>query len=424
MSKIKKDSGISYDARSNFGVKGWWIIIFSALCWFMFSNLGSAALNVIVPSFAGQLGLERGDLLSFTTPAGMAAIACSAITGMALKKWNVKRVNGVLLMLGTVSVVIWSFAENVIGYVFGLFLTFAMMNSVTLAGGNTAISNWFPKKKGIAIGWATMGLQFSGASIVPILTALTAKFGGIRQALWVLAGGLVVLAILNFVAFKDYPEEWDAYPDNNPNEKRREGAKLNTGWNVGSVLRRKETWVVSFGGGVYQMVTLGFVSTLVSSLIGKGFTPPQAVRMMLIANLLGAAGSYLGGFVDQKFGVKKACVIFGIWVVVGVAFYMLPGQAPAWVYVIMLGLAIGASNNYPLSLAAQIFGRDGAVVAFPVIFFIKGLFAYLVYVILGQSLSLTGAYNTGWIIVIVLIVISVILFAGSDVSPKDDPINL
>lgn len=66
-------------------------------------------------------------------------------------------------------------------------------------------------------------LIIAGAVIVPLLTALTAltaKLGGIKYALWVLAGGLVVMFIINCVAFKNYPEEWNAFPDNDPNAQR------------------------------------------------------------------------------------------------------------------------------------------------------------------------------------------------------------
>ena len=59
-------------------------------------------------------------------------------------------------------------------------------------------------------------LIIAGAVIVPILTALTAALGGIKYALWVMAGGLVVMFILNTVAFNNYPEEWNAYPDKIP----------------------------------------------------------------------------------------------------------------------------------------------------------------------------------------------------------------
>ena len=70
---------------------------------------------------------------------------------------------------------------------------------------------------------------------------------------------------------------------------------------------------------------------------------------------------------DRKFGAQKASIIYGIWVVIGICFYFVPGAVGTWVYIIMLGLSIGGSNNYPPSMTAQIFGRDGSVVALSLI---------------------------------------------------------
>ena len=198
---------------------------------------------------------------------------------------------------------------------------------------------------------------------------------------------------------------------------------LNTGWTMGKVLRQKETWMMGIGNGFYGMVTIGFVSTLIPSMIAKGYTQPEALNMMTITSLLGLVGSYACGWLDQKFGAQKASIIYGVWVVVGIVFYFLPGTACTWIYLIMLGLSIGGSNNYPPSMTAQIFGRDGSVVAFPIVFFIKGLLCVIPYLILGQSLALTGSYNAGWTIFAVLTLVGAVIFFFTNLNPKRDPIE-
>lgn len=421
MALQKKNANLSYDSRSNFGFKGWWIIIFAALNWFMFNNLGSAAMNVILPNKAAALGVEQGVLLTYTTPAGIVAVILCFFFGKIAGKWGVKKTNACLLLFGALSAVLWAVSSSVLAYIFGIMLTFSFMSGTSLVAGNMAVTNWFPKKKGIAIGWATMGLNIGGAVIVPFLTAMVAKLGNITNAMLVLAACVAVLFVLNLVAFKDYPEQWNAYPDNDPTAERRTNYKINTGWTNAKVLKQKETWIMSAGNGIYQMITLGFVSTLVSSMIQKGFAPPQAITIMTVSCLIGLVGSYLCGFIDQKFGTQKASIIYGIWCAIGIAFYFVPGKAAALVYVLMLALSIGGSNNFPPSQSAQIFGRDGTIVAFPVIFMIKGVFAYLVYAILGQSLAHTGAYYVGWGIILVLAIVAAILFYICNLDPKKDP---
>jgi len=418
-----KNEALSYDAKSNFGFKGWWIIIFSGMNWYMYGGLVNSSMNTVVPQLSGKLGVDPGNLLSLSTPAGLIALVFCLVIGRIAAKTGVKNINGILLILGAAAVFLWAGSSSVASYTIALICMVCLMNGVQLAGGNMTITNWFPKKKGIAIGWATIGLNISSATFVAILVALTAYFGGIQYALYVMAVCLLVLAVVNFTLFKNFPEEWNAYPDNNPNAKREEKRAVRTGWTIGKVLRQKDIWFMGIGTGIYGMVTIGFVSTLVPSLIMRGFEPPMAILMMTVVSAIGAVGSYLTGFLDQKIGAQKASVLYGIFVIVGIIFFLVPGSVGIWVYLVMIGLSIGGSNNFPPSMTAQMFGRDGAAVAFPVVFFIKGLLCASPYLILGQSLARTGSYNTGWIIFAILTAVGVFLFYNSNLNPKKDPID-
>ena len=59
----------------------------------------------------------------------------------------------------------------------------ALGNTLNLVSTNTYMSNWFPKKKGIALGWSTMGAPLSSAICIPIFTAVFgAKFRSLLMA--------------------------------------------------------------------------------------------------------------------------------------------------------------------------------------------------------------------------------------------------
>ena len=219
MALQSKNAQLSYDARSNFGVKGWWVIIFSALNWAFYGGIVNSSMNTVVPQLAEALGVNSGNLLSLSTPAGLIALVFCLVVGRVVMKLGAKTVNGILLILGAAAVFAWGSATSVAGYTIALICVVCLLNGVQLVGGNTFITNWFPKKKGIAIGWATMGLNISSACFVSILVALSGAFGGIKYALWVMAGCLIVLAIINFTAFKNYPEEWGPIPTTIPTKK-------------------------------------------------------------------------------------------------------------------------------------------------------------------------------------------------------------
>jgi len=420
----KKNDKLSYDARSNFGLKGWWIIIFSLLNWAFFGGLTATGMNFIVPELAGQLQVDQGNLLSLSTPANLLSLFTSLVAGALVTKWGAKRINGAILILAAAAVFAWGASSSMLGYTISLFCVVCLLKAVELIGGHTYPAQWFPRKKGIALGWATMGLNLAGAVIVPILTALTAALGGIKYALWVMAGGLVVMFILNTVAFKNYPEEWNAYPDNDPNAERIDPKAMATGWTNKQLLKQKELWLLGLGNGVYAMISIGFVSTLVPTMLSRGYSMETAVAMMAITSILGLVGSYLCGLLDQKCGSKTAVIIYGIVLIVGIIFFFIPGNVANWIFVIILGMTLGGSSNYPASTTAQVFGRFAFTKAFNLIYFVQGAICSFNFAILGQSVARTGSYNAGWIILGVLCAIAVVLFCFTNMNPKPDPIKL
>jgi len=418
-----KNPELSYDARSNFGKKGWWIIVFTAMNWFMFSTLNIIPMNLIVPERAAQLGVDPGALLSFNTPGGYVSLVFIFFLGKIAKAKGVKLTSGVNLILAAIAVVFWGAAGTVAGYIVALFMVLCFTGGMELTT-NMMVTNWFPRKKGIAIGWSTMGLNVSSATAAAIYVGIAARNqGNFSVGLYIMAGVTIALAIVTFTAFRNYPEEWGVYPDNDPNSPKRDYMKPRTGWTSLSVLKQKETWKLGFGNGVLGMTTWGFVSTLIPTMLIKGLPMPTALLMMTVASAIGAVGSYFWGFMDQKFGVQRAATYLSIWLIVAIAFLFVPGQAGAWIYVILFAMTIGGTNNYPPSMTAQVFGRDGASVAYPMVHIIKTAIMFVVYTILGQSLRLSGNYNYGWIVIIVLIIIAIIVFYNTNFYPKKDPID-
>lgn len=417
-------NAISTDARSNFGAKGWWIIIYSFLCFYLYGACTNSALNTVIPMQSALHGWDSAALLSLSTPAGLIALVVCLFFGRVVAKKGLVFTQIIVLILSGLAVIWWGCVSSFSGYAVALIVVVCLMNTIQLVGGNMTITNWFPKKKGIAIGWATMGLNISSGTVVIILTALAGWFGGIKGALIAFGCIFFVMAIVTKLFVKDYPEQMGAYPDNDSTATKRESAKRNTGWTVSKVLKQKETWTMGIANGLYGMITIGFVSQLIPTLLQRGMTQPQAIMWMTISSIFGVVGSYTCGFLDQKFGAKRSAVFYGVWVVVGVICFLIPNSIALYIFLFMLGFSLGGSNNYPPSMTAQIFGRDGSIIAFPIIFTITGVFRSLCYVVLAVSLALTGSYTGGYVAYGVFALIATIMFGTMNLNPKTDPIQL
>ena len=66
------------------------------------------------------------------------------------------------------------------------------------------ISNWFPKKKGIAMGWVTIGFPLSAAITTPLVTKLL-EAGGLEKVYTTYAIVAAVFAVIAFAFIRDYP---------------------------------------------------------------------------------------------------------------------------------------------------------------------------------------------------------------------------
>lgn len=419
-----KNANVSYDARSNFGKKGWGVVVFSGVNWYIMGMLAVSMMNVVVPVFAGKLQVAEGTLLSMNTVAGLIGVIFASLAGALVPRFGVKTVNGIALLLTAVAVFCLGSATSFAGYCIALICMRVFVFIVQQAGGDMSIGNWFPKKKGLAIGWSTMGVSLSSATVVTAISAMMGILGDIKYALWVVAGFVLLVCICNFAFFKNYPEECGAYPDNDPTAKRRESGALRTGWTIRKALKVKEVWFMAIGVGSMAMIVQGFMSTLVPNMLMHGYPEGIAMMMISVASVFAIFGSWFFGWLDQKFGTQKSCLMFCACVFLGIVCYFIPVRGFIWGFLLLVGVAIGAASNYTVSIAAQMFGRDGFVKVFPVIFFLVECIAMLCSVILGQSLNRTGSYAAAWVIFGILMVISFILFYIGDFSPRKDPVDL
>lgn len=226
---------------------------------------------------------------------------------------------------------------------------------------------WFPRKKGIALGWATMGMPICTATVIMILSALTAKFNSVAMAYTIFGIIIIVYGILSFFWVKDNPESLGLYPDNEPisqeelEANKKEFESHVSEWTMGKLLKNKNTWGIGVGLGLMWMTTVGIVSQLIPRLVSicDGIYAPQALFMLSTAAIIGIAGSYFWGILDTALGTKRACVCYGVWYIVAIVFLLLQSKSVVcvWISVVMVGVGIGGIGNLIPSMIGTCFGR-------------------------------------------------------------------
>lgn len=354
------------NTKSNFGKKGWMVILYVLLL-YMFSATPPDTLNVTADWFAGVIGLETSNsLLPFFAIGGFVGIPVALILGQIIAKKGVKWPTVGILIIYAVIWLLNGFVNSTPMYAVVTILLVAVSDAMNLVCTQQAMNNWFPKKKGLALGWATMGMCFSSAIMVAVFSALH-DIVSLQAPYYLMTVICVILAIITAVWFKNYPEEAGAYPDNEPISEEEKEANLKliheykSEFTFGKLFKTKELWALIFLFGFLFLGLIGITSQMIPRMGAVGFDQNTAIMWLTISSIIGIFGSFAWGWIDQKISTSKAVKIFAIcWTVmtiVGALGAKLVSQPITLISVVMYSLLLGGLGNLMPSLTITIFGR-------------------------------------------------------------------
>jgi len=420
--------------NSNFGLKGWLIVIFTFFM-YMISSAVADTLNVSVTAFSGQFGWDSNQMLSMSGIGGFVGIAVALIFGLLVAKFGVKWPTVILLGIFAVLWALYGFSSSFGMYCIVVILITAVSNAVNLVPTQQIMNNWFPQKKGIALGYATAGMTISGAAIIPMFQGL---FGsGIGTPFFVMAGATLVMLIITATIFKNYPEEAGAFPDNIPvsaeeneaNKKMLQEHKSDL--TVGKLLKNKNFWLLSLVFGFLFIGLVGTFAQLIPRMTSVGIAPNTAILWCTIACLIGTVGSFLWGVVDQKIGTKPTLIVFTIlWTIMHVIAALgsyLVNIPLTMVSVVMIACLIGGLGNLMPSMIIQVYGRydfhQANKIIMPVVIGIRSFALIIVSAVLAASgANINKGFGNVFIVFTVLSLLAVIMtiFIGNKKGVKND----
>lgn len=391
-------------SMNNFGI-GWGTILYCLLMFFLYVGMINDGTNVLVPAAAANCGVEPGTIITMNGYAGMIAVIGFIIAGQINKKIGPRLTSAICLIISGVTYIGCGNATSVMFYTVCMTLCATGMMSAGYVAGGTLVANWFPKKKGIVMGYTTMGHNFASAFYVAIMTGLIATMGSMNKASWLPGVAAIILGIVGFIFMRNTPQERGINPDNVSDEvyaSEYDTAEDDSDWTTIKLLKTKETWFAAIFTGLFQICSVGVMQQLVTRNIRDfGMTQGAALTLMTIVALIGVFGSWIIGVIDQKIGTKKTMQFFGIWYAAALVINVLAkGQVGLLFYlsILMIGMGIGGSANFTTSLPTSIFGRQGFDKVNSVVFPIQGFVTAWCFVVNGIVTNVIGNLSVAYII--------------------------
>ena len=387
--------------RNNFGVTHWMIMILMMALGYFENGSMNDGLNTFVGAFEAQYGWSSGLLLSFSTYAGWISIG-----GIILYGWLAKRKGARATAI--VGMLVWSRAVSPAMYFLGVVLCSCSASAIMIIRDNTT-NNWFPTKKGLAMGWVTMGPLLATASILYLINWGGKKFG-FHGYFDVIALAFLILLLIVIFWFRDYPEDKGCYPDNDRSVSKERVMELHekglmykrtSPWTPKKLLKARQVWQIGIGvGGINFLIGAAVISQMVPTIMSYGYERAEATGMMTVLALCALPLSYLFGWIDTKFKTKTAIIVFFIWTIPALIFMVLPGKWTLFVSIFMIGGFIGGSGNMMGSITNTVFGRYDFANAFAVIYPICVAVKSCGYALTGVVKTVTGSYQPVYFILI------------------------
>lgn len=199
----------------NFGRKGWTVAIYQVVWFFFMTGMTVDGLNIIVPQIAEYRGWNADTVLSISSPASIIALFLVVVFGGIARKAGLKKTMVITMYAAGVVTILYGNAPTIPLYAVCLVLMVTLINAFALVLGLSICTNWFPTKKGVVMGFTTIGMNLASALISQILNQLSSR-SNIAVAISIMGGVIIVVGILTQIFIKATPEEAGCYPDNDP----------------------------------------------------------------------------------------------------------------------------------------------------------------------------------------------------------------
>lgn len=339
---------------------GWWVVLTAATGLLLgYAPIFVYSFGVFIKSLVKEFHSNRTEIsLAFTLANVMISLS-SPLVGRLVDRFGARRVILPGTLIFGVLLIFFKFISTSLWQLYVIFLALGLIGSSTAPVPYLkVVSNWFDRRRGLAMGLTMAGVG-TGAIVMPPIAQRLISVLGWRSAYATLSVlGLVVAIPMVALFLKDSPMVKDLLPDGDvdflaQSEERSEKQGLT--W---SAARSSSTfWLMVCGFSLVGASVHACVIHLVSMLTDRGVSTPNAAlasSALGVALLLGRVGA---GYVLDRVFAPYVAIFFFSGVACGLSLLLVgAGGAAAFVGASLVGLGMGAEGDLIAYLTSRYFG--------------------------------------------------------------------
>jgi MFS family permease len=384
----------------------WWVVIGSVIGLMVSGGpVNIFTFGVFLRAVTEDIHIGRGAFASAMLVTNWISAASGPFLGWLLDHYGARRVLLGGTMLFAIATAMQAYITSSLLVIYLLFafkgLMAAGQSPVSYA---FAVSKWFDRRRGLALGCALAGVGLGTAIIPPVVAYLIANYG------WRFAYvglGLIVLVLggLPALFFIREPDEQERTVM--PNLAR--DALL--GYDFIAVLRGWRFWALAFAFFLGVVALNGTLTQIVAMLMDRGMPLQVATRDLAASGIAAIVGRIASGWCVDRYHGPYVAIGFFILPMIGTLFFISGVGEPVPLFgALLCGAALGGEIDLMSFFVSRYFGLKSYGKIFGTMF---GIFAGSTGVgpfISGLSFDYWHSYVPAFALYEVLLVIGCVVF--------------
>lgn len=399
------------NSKSGRGIFWGWYVVAGAFLLHAVSYGARYSFGIFVQPLTAENGWSR-TVVSLAASLNMLFFAAGGIVaGRLLDRIAPRWVASAGAAVGALGFILSAFVDTPLAFYLAYGLLCGLGSSWTgIVVGNSSVGKWFIRKRGMAIGIASMGVSFGTMLMTPVVGWVVKERGWqsgfIVLGLTLLAAGVLIAQI--FLG-KTKPEAYGLLPDGHRDEPVRDSSGVpghTAAVPLGEAMRDSRFWILSLCQGAAVMTVLMAFVHQVPYALDLGINRLAAAASLGAIALAGFFGQFFFGSLSDRLPDPKYSAMLGYLVMAAGLAVLLSATSVEglFAYALIFGFGYGCLGPILPIIASGRFGRESIGSVYGVLnFFVAGVGGALGPIVGGVLYDALGSYRTVWALDIALL---------------------
>ena len=341
----------------------------------------------------------------------------SPLAGFLIQKFQLK----LLMLVGCAllggGLLLHAFADSPAMVYFARVMMGVSLGFVGVLPSVVLVSNWFVRRRGMALGILLTGTSVGGVLIPPIATPLIERFGWRTAMVIVSLIVWLILAPAILLLVRSRPSEPGGVP-----EHETEVPTASGGLTFSQAIRTPLFWIFALGAALIFYPIFVTSQQLILQTAKIGFTAWQSTMVLSGLFAVSVAGKFLFGYLSDHFAPVRVILVCTSVMFASTFLLLDLNETTAFLFLVPFGLGYGGAFVLIQRLVADFFGERDYPKILGAITIGDTLGAVVGGMITGWLADRAGGdYQVGFVGVIVATGIALLLMVLLNVRAANDP---